>query len=241
MGCTSPSGCHSGCKSPLRPKNEPPPGGWKLYGWPDFVPAEFIAKWEYTNGRALWHGNSVTETLGLITRVLNSNPEVPPYSRIELCDWAREQWCAAAPDRCLSSGANLKLAKQRRSHNVLEAMAWAPEFWRSWNLAVSDQEKSEAEAQGIMHNFCAIAVSMLSGSYGCADCLDHFLGFVGEHPIERIHSFRQARVWLWRVHNESKKDISGFQPIKYGVIADIYEWDHLTDSEVLEVIAQLQV
>lgn len=239
MGCTSPSGCNSGCKSPLIPHHIPPEDGWILEGWPKFVPDAFREKYESTYGEAVWHGYNIADTLGQLNQVLNNNPEIPAYTRDEVCEWARAQWCENAPNRCKANTAPLQASKQKQSHNVSEPMDWAPEFWRTWNVAVSDYDKGDEEAGCLMNNFVQIAVSMLSGSYGCADCLDHFLLFVRDHPVERIHSFKHARVWLWRAHNQSKSDISGNVPVPYGVIASIYDWELLTDQEVLEVISEL--
>lgn len=202
------------------------------------MPVEFQHKYESTHGPPIWHGVNPSGSIGLLTRVLDSNPEIPPYTQGEVCAWAQAQWCAAAPDRCKASSKKLKASAAKKAHNVFEAMDWAPEFWRTWNVAVSDFDKADDQAQNIMTSFVEAAFQMLTGSFGCPECLDHFRGFVNAFPLENIFNFRQARVWLWKAHNDSKSEIPGFVPVPYSQIALIYDWELLSDAEVSQVINQ---
>lgn len=234
VGCGTTNTCDPDIQSPHIAIK----GGWGLSGWPPFVSDAFKANYQSSTGIAnpSWPGNTHTDVLNAIKQVLNANSVSIDHET--LCSWANEQWCQRDPGRCLSSGSkDSTLAAQRNASLIGDSMQWATPFWRIWNVAVSDNLRHETEALPIMERFINLAKYLVTGDAGCSRCYEHFTQLLEIYPVERIGSFKQARVWLWRIHNESRENK---KPTPYYDIAKIYGWDLLSDEEIFEIINQLR-
>lgn len=233
MGCFDGNCSGEICKAEIRSPQFPPAlVGWKLIGWPDFVPVKFR---ELLGGDSkTWEGNTHKDVIAEIVRILNVNSI--PVDKTALCAWANEQWCAADPTRCKSSRTpNARLEVQRRAGLVDEKMAWATPFWKIANVAVSG-DRPDAEARGAIEYLVTIASLMLNGEFGCVKCKEHFALLQSQFPPDRIMTWREARVWLWHVHNASRD--SG-KVVSYSDIAKIYGWESLTDAEISQILSSL--
>lgn len=233
MGCLDGNCSGEICKPDLRSPQFPPAlVGWILVGWPDFVPVKFR---ELLGGDSkTWGGNTHRDVIAEIVRILKANSI--PVDKAALCAWANEQWCAADPTRCKSTrtlSVNLEVA--RHAGLVDEQMAWATPFWKVANVAVSSQ-RPDAEARGAIEYLVTIASLMLAGEFGCVKCKEHFTLLQSQFPPERITSWREARVWLWHIHNASRD--SG-KVVFYSDIAKIYGWGALTEAEISQTISAL--
>lgn len=208
-----------------------------MTGWPPETPQHFRDVWHSHNGAALprWEGNSAQEAFDSIFQLLNVANGIS-LDRSEVCAWANEQWCQRDPSRCrTSSSQDLRLVAQRNASYVGDSMQWATPFWKMWNAALIDGEgREDGTPAGVMGMFVNVALWLVSGSLGCVDpCFKHFKQLLEQYPVENIGSWRSARVWLWRVHNESR---SSGRTVPYYEIAKINSWEQLTDEEIHEII-----
>jgi hypothetical protein len=232
MGCLDGNCAGQICKPDLISPHMPPRrSGWKLVGYPEFVPELFRAKY---GANPTWNGNTPDQVMQNITFVLKTNGV-----KIELamlCQWANEQWCAADPDRCrVARSKDSKLAAQRSYALVGETMQWATPFWQVWNVGVSDTNRENLYARPTMEGFIETALHLVNGQNGCPKCAKHFSELLLAYPPAKINTWVQARVWLWRVHNESR---DSKRVVPYYEIAKIYGWDLLEDAEVLRIIEE---
>jgi hypothetical protein len=232
MGCLDGNCSGQICKPDLISPHMPPSrSGWRLVGWPDFVPEIFQAKYGYS---PTWNGNDHSQVIQQIIHVLKSNGIAVDTEA--LCQWANAQWCAADPDRCRGSkSTDSKLGAQRNSALIGTTMQWATSFWRVWNVAVTSTVRADSEALPLMEEFIEIGRSLVAGRSGCQKCAKHFESLLIAYPPVKIRTWRQARVWLWRVHNESR---DSKKVVPYYEIAKIYMWDLLEDVEVLRIIEE---
>ena len=233
MGCLDGNCSGVTCKPDLVSPHFPPKvNGWRLVGWPDFVPVKFR---ELLGGQSVtWEGNTHTSVINSILRILKANKVA--IVKEELCAWANAQWCASDPDRCRSmSSSSARLELQRQSGLVANEMLWATPFWRLANVSVSSPQP-DSEARGMIELLATQAKALLAGEFGCSKCAAHFDLLSAKYPTDRILTWKQARVWLWQVHNESRD--SG-KVVPYSEIATIYGWEQLTDSEIAAIILSL--
>lgn len=218
----------------ISPHMPPRNGGWTLRGYPDFVPENFRSRY---GSNPVWQGNTHTDVIGAFTSVMKANGV--PVDKAALCLWANEQWCQADPSRCNNARSReVRLAARRNESLIASKMQWAKSFWRVWNVAMSDHGRPEESAFYIVGVFIEAARHLISGNAGCANCKKHFEELLVEYPPERITNYQQARVWLWRVHNASRENLT---PTAYYDIAKIYGWDLLSDEDLSEVIEGLRV
>ena len=234
MGCLDGNCSGETCKPDLVSPHIPPRGvGWRLVGWPDFVPSAFRKTYGLN---PTWEGNTHQQVIESIRQVLRQNGIA--INRGELCRWANDQWCAADPQRCVKvRGASSALSlEEKRSRGLFGSqMLWATSFWQLWNVAVSDANPDPSQVQPVMRRFIEIALPLLSGDSGCAKCAGHFEELLSAFPIDRVQTWKQARVWLWHVHNSSRD--SG-KVVPYGEIAKIYGWEALGDAEVSRIVSE---
>lgn len=236
MGCLDGNCAGSFCKPILISPHMPPKRvGWRLSGWPDFVPEIFRSKYAAQNGsEPVWDGNSAEASIGQVVDVLVANGVL--VEKEELCRWANDQWCAADPDRCKAAqGKSGRLAEKRTFGYFGESMQWATPFWKLFNVALSDQHRPDSEARQTVELFAEAATHLVEGQSGCSKCAKHFRELQSRYPIGKITSWKQARVWLWRVHNESRD--SG-RAVPYHEIARIYGWLSLEPTEVLRIVEE---
>lgn len=221
------------CKPDLIPQHIPPAKvGWRLSGWPAFVSSSLRSTF---GENPTWEGNSHSSVLDGIRHVLKSNGV--KIDNGALCRWANDQWCAADPVRCQKVRGKVESIEVQRSRGLFGSqMLWATAFWQLWNVAVSDSNRSEEDVQFVMRDFVEIAKHLLSGDSGCTKCAEHFPELLAAFPIEKVTTWRQARVWLWNVHNQSRD--SG-KIVPYADIAKIYQWETLTEPQVAEIVASL--
>lgn len=232
MGCLDGNCTGSVCKPDLVSPHFPPAKvGWRLVGWPDFVPAHFRKTY---GENPVWHGNTSDGTVNEIVSVLKSNRI--KIDKAALCAWANAQWCAAAPDRCKSAQSKgSRIASQRKAGLVGEAMLWATPFWRIWNVAFSDSNRDPSEIGPTLDAFVAIARHLVSGDHGCWKCEKHFRELLETYPPGKVSTWRNARVWLWRIHNESREH---GRTAPYVEIATIYGWEELENAEVMRIVEE---
>lgn len=233
MGCLDGNCPGSTCKPDLISPHIPPAKvGWRLVGWPDFVPDSLRSSY---GANPTWEGNTHQQVIDAIRNVLKTNRV--KIDSGALCRWANDQWCAADPVRCQKVRGKVESIEVQRSRGLFGSqMLWATSFWQLWNVAVSDANRPEHEVSGTMERFVEIARSLLSGDSGCTKCAEHFEELQAAYPIEKVTTWRQARVWLWHVHNSSRD--SG-KIVPYGDIARIYQWETLTEPQVAEIVASL--
>lgn len=234
MGCLEGNCAGESCKPDLISPHIPPARvGWRLVGWPEFVPESFRSKF---GENTTWNGNSYAEVLSGIRRVLKTNGV--KIDSGALCRWANDQWCAADPTRCQKVRGKVESIETQRSRGLFGSqMLWATAFWQLWNVAVSDANRPESEIQSVMGGFIAQARHLLSGDSGCTKCAEHFEELLPAYPIEKVTTWRQARVWLWHVHNSSRD--SG-KIVPYADIAKIYQWETLAEPQVAEIVEGLK-
>lgn len=234
MGCLDGNCSGSTCKPDLISPHIPPAKvGWRLEGWPDFVPDSLRSSY---GANPTWEGNTHQQVIDAIRNVLKTNRV--KIDSGALCRWANDQWCAADPVRCQKVRGKVESIEVQRSRGLFGSqMLWATAFWQLWNVAVSDSNRAESEIQSVMGGFIAQARHLLSGDSGCTKCAEHFPELLAAFPIEKVTTWRQARVWLWHVHNSSRD--SG-KIVPYGDIAKIYQWETLTEPQVAEIVEGLK-
>lgn len=232
MGCTS-CGIRN-CKPDLISPHIPPRGvGWRLVGWPDFVPDSLKNR---VGQNPTWDGNHPNVVIDKIRNFLKVNGV--KVESVKLCQWANEQWCAADPDRCKKANTEAsRLAQQRKDGYAADPMDWATPFWKVWNVAVSDSTRPDNEARAVIDLFVDAARVLVSSQLGCHTCAAHFEKLLEEYPTGKIDNWTEARVWLWRVHNESRDNK---KTVSYAEIASIYGWEELTDEQVLAIVNDLR-
>lgn len=236
MGCLDGNCSGSFCKPILISPHMPPKRvGWRLTGWPDFVPIDFREKYQsQTGGVPVWDGNSADQAVSALVDVLLANNIL--VEKEALCEWANDQWCAADPDRCKAAqGKGGRLAEKRNIGFFGESMQWATPFWKLFNVALSDQHRPDTEARPTVELFVQAATHLVEGQSGCTKCAKHFRELQSRYPAAKINSWLQARVWLWRVHNESRD--SGIT-VPYHEIARTYGWVSLEPAEVLRIVEE---
>lgn len=209
----------------------PKRAGWRLTGYPDFVPQMFREKYAEN---PIWNGNSPSEVVNHIKTVLLANGV--KIDKVALCEWANEQWCEADPERCnTAQGKGSRLASRRANGYMAEPMQWATPFWKVWNVGISDANRDQSEARPTMELFADAAVHLVGGESGCPKCAKHFRELLAKYPLAKVNNWRQARVWLWRVHNESRD--SG-RTVPYHEIAKTYGWESIEPAEVLRIVEE---
>ena len=232
MGCLDGNCSGETCKPDLISPHIPPKGsGWRLVGWPDFVPSSLRSTF---GENPTWGGNTHQQVIESIRQVLRRNGVA--IDKAALCRWANDQWCAADPQRCVKARGTSETIEAKRSGGFFGSqMLWATPFWRLWNVAVSDANPDPAGVQSVMGGFIAQARHLLAGDSGCSKCAGHFEELLSAFPIDRVQTWNQARVWLWHVHNSSRD--SG-KVVPYGEIAKIYGWEALGDAEVSRIVSE---
>lgn len=233
MGCLDGNCSGQTCKPDLISPHIPPAKvGWRLVGWPDFVPDSLRSTY---GENPTWEGNTHQQVVDGIRRVLKTNGV--KIDAGALCRWCNDQWCAADPARCQKIRGKVDSIETQRSRGLFGSqMLWATAFWQLWNVAVSDSDRPESEIQSVMGGFIAQARHLLSGDSGCTKCAEHFEELQSAYPVAKVTTWRNARVWLWHVHNSSRD--SG-KIVPYADIAKIYQWEPLSDSHVAEIVTSL--
>lgn len=234
MGCLDGNCEGQICKPDLISPHMPPKRtGWKLVGWPDFVPDAFRDKFGHS---PVWNGNDHSQVIQQIVHVLKSNGIA--VDNDALCQWANAQWCAADPARCRSSQPKgSKLMAEKNRGLVGDTMQWATAFWQLWNVAVSDRNRPDSQVRATMEGFIETARHLLTGQSGCSKCARHFGELLEAYPVEKAGTWREARVWLWNVHNQSR---DSKKIVPYVKIAEIYGWDSLPAAEVAQIVEALK-